>query len=345
MAQPEGEKKKGRAKKATGGGWNWLKSKRGSNALLATIAGAVATGLAVAGIVVPLNDLKQRMGVVESQGKIDPILDHLEAVDDALAAIQKGDPVGTLAVLGPKVQELAGEVGDIKEELAGSPDGPAATTTTALTTGPTLISAPPATIPSAVLARLEAAESKLTQLSTSLATEQETTRTLSTAVATIWEDLSAIRTELTAAKAAAAAAQATADKANRLLPVPYYLPTVGFTNVPANATTVQAQIGVISAAAKEKILFRWGGALDNSVGSTLNLYVGTKKFTMAFTSTGYREHVAVETFTTAVTDTPLKVSMVCHGSSQGSTNTAPCSLVPIVVTRPAASVGGGRGGT
>jgi hypothetical protein len=63
-----------------------------------------------------------------------------------------------------------------------------------------------------------------------------------------------------------------------------------------------------------------------------SLYIGTKKLTMAFTSNGYREHVAVETFTTAVTDTPLKVSMVCHGSSQGSTNTAPCKLGPIIVT-------------
>src|SRR5687768_12501979 len=177
MSEAQGEKKQGRTKKVTSGGWNWLKSKRGSNALLATIAGAVATGLAVAGIVIPVNDLKQRMGVVESKGKLDPILDHLETVDEALAAIQKGDPVGTLAVLGPKVQELAGEVGDIKEELAGGE--PTTTTTTALTTIPTLLSAPPATISPAVLARLDAAESKLTQLSSSLATEQETTRTLS----------------------------------------------------------------------------------------------------------------------------------------------------------------------
>jgi outer membrane murein-binding lipoprotein Lpp len=330
MAQPEGEKKKGRAKKATTGGWNWLKSKRGSNALLATIAGAVATGLAVAGIVIPVNDLKQRMGVVESKGKLDPILDHLETVDEALAAIQKGDPVGTLAVLGPKVQELAGEVGDIKEELAGAETTP--TTTAALTTVPTLISAPPATVSPAVLARLGAAESKLTELSSSLATEQETTRTLSTAVATIREDLSAIRTELTAAKAAAAAAQATADKANRLLPVAFFPNGGGFSNVPANASTVQAQVGVISAAAGEKILFRWGGDLDNSVGSPLNLFIGTRKLTMAFSSTGYREHVSVQTFTDAVTDAPLKVSMTCNGSSQGSTNTAPCAVRSIVVT-------------
>lgn len=61
MSEAQGEKKQGRTKKVTSGGWNWLKSKRGSNALLATIAGAVATGLAVAGIVVPLNDLKQRI--------------------------------------------------------------------------------------------------------------------------------------------------------------------------------------------------------------------------------------------------------------------------------------------
>ncbi|HZI38587.1 MAG TPA: hypothetical protein VFF24_09800, partial [Acidimicrobiia bacterium] len=78
MSEAQGEKKQGRTKKVTSGGWNWLKSKRGSNALLATIAGAVATGLAVAGIVIPVNDLKQRMGVVESKGKLDPILDHLE---------------------------------------------------------------------------------------------------------------------------------------------------------------------------------------------------------------------------------------------------------------------------
>jgi len=332
MAQPEGEKKKGRAKKATTGGWSWLKSKRGSNALLATIAGAVATGLAVAGIVVPLNDLKQRMGVVESTGKLDPILDHLETVDEALAAIQKGDPVGTLAVLGPKVQELAGEVGDIKEELAGGEATPTTTTTAALTTVQTLLSAPPATISPAVLARLDAAESKLTQLSSSLATEKETTATLSSAVATIREDLSAIRTELTAAKAAAAAAQATADKANRLLPVVFFPNGGGFSNVPANASTVQAQVGVISAAAGEKILFRWGGALNNSEGSPLNLFIGATKLTMAFTSTGYREHVSVYTFPTAVTDAPLKVSMTCNGSSQGSTNTAACNLAPIIVT-------------
>ena len=117
---PESEKKKGRGKKATSGGWNWLKSKRGSNALLATIAGAVATGLAVAGIVIPLKDLKQRMGVVESKGAIDPILDHLEAVDETLAALQKGDAVGAYAALAPQVKELAGQVGDIKDELAGA---------------------------------------------------------------------------------------------------------------------------------------------------------------------------------------------------------------------------------
>ena len=329
MAQPEGETKKGRGKKATTGGWNWLKSKRGSNALLATIAGAVATGLAVAGIVVPLNDLKQRMGVVESKGKLDPILDHLETVDEALAAIQKGDPVGTLAVLGPKVQELAGEVGEIKEELAGGE--PTTTTTTALTTVSTLISAPPATISPAVLARLGAAESKLTELSSSLATEKETTATLSSAVATIREDLSAIRTELTAAKAAADAAQATADKANRLLPIPFFHPNGGFSNVPANASTVQAEMGKISAAAGEKILFRWGGDLSNSVGSPLNLFIGTRKLTLAFTSTGYRERVSVETFTTAVTDAPLKLSMTCNGSAQGSTNTASCNLTSLLV--------------
>ena len=95
MAEPQdgkpgqGEKQNGRAKKATTGGWNWLKGQRASNALLATIAGAVATGLAVAGIVVPLNDLKQRMGVVESKGRIDPLLDHLEAVDVSLAASRR----------------------------------------------------------------------------------------------------------------------------------------------------------------------------------------------------------------------------------------------------------------
>jgi outer membrane murein-binding lipoprotein Lpp len=332
MAEAQAEKKKGRTKKATSGGWNWLKSKRGSNALLATIAGAVATGLAVAGIIVPLNDLKQRMGVVESQGKLDPILDHLETVDSALAAIQKGDPVGTLAVLGPKVQELAGQVGDINDELAGGET--TTTTTAALTTTPTLISAPPATVSPTVLARLDAAESKLTQLSSSLATEQATTSTLSSAVATIREDLSAIRTELTAAKAAAAAAQATADKANRLLPVAFFPNGGGFSNVPANASTIQAQVGVISAAAGEKILFRWGGAFNNdqSLGSPLNLFIGTTKVTMNFSSTGYREHVFVQTFATAVTDAPLKVSMTCNGSSQGSTNTAPCTLAPIVVT-------------
>ena len=330
MAEAQGEKKEGRAKKASSGGWNWLKSKRGSNALLATIAGAVATGLAVAGIVVPLNDLKQRMGVVESKGKLDPILDHLESVDEALAAIQKGDPVGTLAVLGPKVQELAGQVGDIKEELAGAET--TTTTTAAAATAPTLISAPPATVSPAVLARLGAAESKLTELSSSLATEHETTTTLSGAVASIREDLSAIRTELTAAKAAAAAAQATADKANRLLPVLFIPNGGGFANIPANASTVQAQVGVISAAAGEKILFRWGGALNNSEGSPLNLFIGTTKLTMNFTSTGYREHVSLQTFTTAVTDAPLKVSMTCNGSSQGSTNTAACTLAPIIVT-------------
>jgi hypothetical protein len=89
---------------------------------------------------------------------------------------------------------------------------------------------------------------------------------------------------------------------------------------------------VISAAAGEKILFRWGGALDNSVSSPLNLHIGTTKLTMTFTSTDYREHVSIQTFKDAVTDAPLKVSMTCNGSSQGSTNTAPCSLTSIVVT-------------
>ena len=89
---------------------------------------------------------------------------------------------------------------------------------------------------------------------------------------------------------------------------------------------------MISAAAGEKILFRWGGDLDNSVGSPLNLFIGTTKVTLAFTSTGYREQVSVQTFATAITDAPLKVSMTCNGSAQGSTNTAPCSLRSIVVT-------------
>ena len=151
-------------------------------------------------------------------------------------------------------------------------------------------------------------------------------------MATIRDDLSAIRTELTAAKAATAAAQATADTANRLLPVAFFPNGGGFSNVPANASTIQAQVGVISAAAGEKILFRWGGALDNSVGSPLNLHIGTRKLTMTFSSTGYREHVSLETFKDALTDAPLKVSMTCNGSSQGSTNTAACKLAPIVVT-------------
>ncbi|HKY78171.1 MAG TPA: hypothetical protein VJS45_18700, partial [Acidimicrobiia bacterium] len=63
-----------RRKQFMSGGWNWLKGKRASNALLATIAGAVATGLAVAGVVVPLNDLKRRVGVIERPGPIDPVL-------------------------------------------------------------------------------------------------------------------------------------------------------------------------------------------------------------------------------------------------------------------------------
>ncbi len=105
MAEPKGENKKGRGKKASTGAWNWLKSKRGSNALLATIAGAVATGLAVAGIIVPLNDLKQRMGVVESKGKLDPLLDHLESVDDGVGGHPEGRPggdAGGAGAQGPK---------------------------------------------------------------------------------------------------------------------------------------------------------------------------------------------------------------------------------------------------
>lgn len=213
--ESQGEKKQGRGKKASSGAWNWLKSKRGSNALLATIAGAVATGLAVAGIVIPLNDLKQRMGVVESHSKLDPVLDHLEAIDDTLAAIQKADPVGAMATLAPEVKELAGQVGDIKASLS---DDPATTTTLALTTVAAV------TVSPTVLTRLDAAESKLGQLSTSLATEKETTQTLTATVASVRADLAAAAADLAArvtkaqtaadaAAAAAAKAQAAADTA------------------------------------------------------------------------------------------------------------------------------------
>jgi len=167
--ESQGEKKERRGKKASSGAWNWLKSKRGSNALLATIAGAVATGLAVAGIMIPLDDLKQRMGVVESHSKLDPVLDHLEAIDDTLAAIQKADPVGAIATLAPEVKELAGQVGGIRMSLSGDPT---TTTTLALTTL-ALTTVPAAVVSPTVLARLDTAESKLGQLSTSLAAEKE----------------------------------------------------------------------------------------------------------------------------------------------------------------------------
>ena len=102
LAAKDAGKKPSRRKQALSGGWNWLKDRRGSNALLAAIAGTVATGLAMAGIVVPLNDLKHRVGVVESRA--DPLLDHLEAVDDALAALKDADPVGAVSTLAPQVQ-------------------------------------------------------------------------------------------------------------------------------------------------------------------------------------------------------------------------------------------------
>ena len=218
--EPEGEKKESRGKQASSGAWNWLKSKRGSNALLATIAGAVATGLAVAGIIVPLNDLKQRMGVVESHGKLDPVLDHLEAVDDTLAALQKGDAVGAVAALAPKVQELAGQVGDIKAELSGAPD----TTTTTPAATLTMVTTTPTGATPSVLARLDSAETKLATLAKSLAAEQETTQTLSATVASVRADVAAATADLAAkvakaqttaddAGAAAAKAQAAADTA------------------------------------------------------------------------------------------------------------------------------------
>ena len=223
--EPQGDKKekeKGRGKKASSGAWNWFKSKRGSNALLATIAGAVATGLAVAGIIVPLNDLKSRMGVVESHSRFDPILDHLEAIDDSLSAIQKADPVGAMASLAPQVKELGGQIGDIRASLSGTPATPTGTpaVATALPAAPTQTTLTPATVAPGVLARLDAAESKLTQLSTSLAAQQETTRTLSTAVGSIRSDIAAVRAQvvdldrrITAAQAGAEGAQAAAEGA------------------------------------------------------------------------------------------------------------------------------------
>lgn len=200
------EQKKRRWKKAGAGGWNWLKSKQSSKALLATIASAVVGGLAVAGIVVPLRDVERRVGVVES--RFDGVLDRLDAVDSALSSIQSVDPVGAVASLAPQVKDLAGQVGLIRDELAIQPaptaPGMAATVIPANLT--------PTTDPAAAT-RLAAAEAKLAQLAGSLAAQQETSQTLSTGVAAVRSDLAAARTDIAAARAAAATAQATADAA------------------------------------------------------------------------------------------------------------------------------------
>ena len=113
------ERKEGRAKKAGAGGWNWLKSNQANKALLSTIAAAVVGGLAVAGIVVPLNDVERRVGVVES--RFDGVLDRLDAVDSALSSIQSADPVGVVSSLAPQVKDLAGQVGLIRADLGTSP--------------------------------------------------------------------------------------------------------------------------------------------------------------------------------------------------------------------------------
>ena len=71
MAEPQEnlpEKKESRGKKATAGGWNWLKSKRGDKALLATVATAVVGGLAVAGIVIP----QRRRRTTPRRGRVPP---------------------------------------------------------------------------------------------------------------------------------------------------------------------------------------------------------------------------------------------------------------------------------
>lgn len=199
----EPERKEGRAKKAGAGGWNWLKSKQANKALLSTIASAVVGGLAVAGIVVPLNDVERRVGVVES--RFDGVLDRLDAVDSALSSIQSADPVGAVSSLAPQVKDLAGQVGLIRADLGTSPTSAAPTPASAATL---VTTATPPAADRTVAASLSAAEAKLTELAASLATEQSTTRSLSASVAAIRSDLTAARTDVAAAQTAAAAAQA-----------------------------------------------------------------------------------------------------------------------------------------
>lgn len=266
--QPKGKR---RVRSVASGGWNWVKSNRASQALLATVASAVVGGLAVAGIVVPLHEVEAKVGV--ESGRIDSVLDHLEAVDGALAAIQGTDPVGAVAALAPQVKELASQVGDIRDGL-GSPT----TTTTVLAGGSTAVlagvSTTATTAPPTFLARLDAAENKLDSLSASLAAQKETTASLSSALASVRADLGAVQTDLTAvrtlaqeAKTAAANAQAAADAAKaRLdtaeakLPVVLTLPDVSL----APGTNSESAPVTTAIPAKAKYLVFFQAAPNNT---------------------------------------------------------------------------------
>lgn len=262
--QPQEEsKRKRRVKSTASGGWNWVKSNRASQALLATVASAVVGGLAVAGIVVPLHEVQRKVGV--QTHRLDPVLDRLDAVDAALGAIQEGDPVGTVAGLAPQVKDLAGQLGEIRDSLGS------ATTTT---TGPTGAATTVTSVTPTFLARLDAAENKLDELAASLAAEKETTTSLSSALAAVRADLGAVQTDLTAvralaqeAKTAAANAQAAADavkaRADQLdtkVPVVLTLPDANI----APGASAESQPVTVAIPTKAKYLVFFQAAPNNT---------------------------------------------------------------------------------
>ncbi|MCA1846170.1 MAG: hypothetical protein LC792_23855 [Actinobacteria bacterium] len=86
------EPKKRRGKAALGSGWDWAKGQLSDSKVLAKIAGVVAVGIGMAGLAINEVDLRHRLGVIEAPKRLAPVVQWLDGLDSAVAALKKKDP-------------------------------------------------------------------------------------------------------------------------------------------------------------------------------------------------------------------------------------------------------------
>ncbi|MEW6472171.1 MAG: hypothetical protein AB1679_07865 [Actinomycetota bacterium] len=188
-AETPQKKKRGRA--AASSGWHWMKDQLADSKLLATIAGVVATGLAMAGLAISEADLRQRIGVLEAPARLQPVVDRLDDVEGAVSALRAKDPV---ALISPRVEEIAAELGGL-QALFDKTAAASRSITAPAAAAPAPVAGAPAYDPAPLLARLDTADKKLAALADSIAAEQARAASLSAG-------LEAAKAEVAAARSA-----------------------------------------------------------------------------------------------------------------------------------------------